>query len=251
LRIVTALAVGVREQHRPLRVDVVFATETIEAYLASLTGRAALRSIANYASDLYRIQARVLPEEAYGPGRRKPHGNGHRADIYDDQATARFLRWARTRRSAATQRQSLAVIALIRGAGAEGTEAGYVRPEDITVDGTDVRVTLGSDRRRRRTVTVLEPFGSILAAIATETRTSHDTFLLGGTSHRRRGRASSLLRDAHMRGVDLDLLRLRDSALVDMCVQYRLPELLAALGMQHPASLERIWPVVRRQVGAP
>lgn len=249
VRNVAPLVRMVVDQHRPLRVDVVFATGTIEHYLQGLCdGNATLKSVATYASVLYGIQPCLLPAHLRGSGARTPRGNKRVELIDESETTARQMRWARTRRNASTRRHSLALIALIRGAGADGGEAARVRAYDdvFTNAAGDVAVRLVATDGTARTVDLHDPWGPLLLACAEEARAANDVWLIGGSTSRR-NRASKLAEHAIKCGLDVDLRRMRDTWRVERCLARDLPALLTELGLARPDSLQRLWPAIQTQ----
>lgn len=237
----------VEDQHRPLRTDVVFATATIEECLTTLDKIAAAKSVATYASELYQLQAVLVPVSQRGAGVRVGRGEKHPARIDSDEITDRLLQWANTRRSEAARRHNLALIALVRGAGASGIRAARTKTTDVHVHpDRSVTVTLTEANGDQRPVSVRAKWAPLLARCVEGSREAGDEWLVGGSSNRKK-RADRMTDQAKRAGAPLDLLRMRNTWMVEVCQQYDLVGLIETLGLASPSSLERLWPVLKRE----
>lgn len=245
MRAACYLAVWADTNGRRLSPGSVFSHETIEAFLAAVSGdESMVRTVATYASDLHAIRT------ALGlPGFTRARYRAPEAPVpYSDDELAAILDQCRRVRHARRRTFVRAAVALVAGAGAGGGEAGEVTPADVveTTGGTEVRLP-------GRTITVGEPWAAMLLAARVLAVRDGERWLLGGGKPLRASRVSDLCNTKGFDGVEFNVTRARYRFVLDAAmsgVYPTIPALLDACGLETLEVFENLLPAMRaRQAG--
>lgn len=230
LRYGAYLAAWADASSRPLRLDVVFHPDTVEAF-ARLLVTSAPASAATVASVLRSMARTLFPEVT--PATRLTHGRPpvQNPPYTDDEIDTLFDcadRLPRLKR----RRHVTALLLLGIAAGAHAGEPNWVRPDDVEViSQAVVRVALRrSADSEARMVEVRGDYAQRLADLALRARTAGETWLIGGDA--RRNRASVLCADtARSWPVRINSFRMRNTYLANLALTHDLSGLLSAAGM--------------------
>jgi hypothetical protein len=214
-------------------------------------------SAATVASALRTMSRTLLPD--LSPARRTVHGrSGITKPPYLAGEIADLYIYASRLPRPKTRRYILSLLYLGLGAGAIDGEQNLARIDEVTTapDGT-VSVVLHRaatelQRASSRTVTVLEPYGHLLADLASDDSVGREVWLLGGGAQRR-NRSSTLLEETvgHVTPA-IDMYRLRSTYLLDLTHRrFTIAELLAAGGVTTLAAFDRVLALQAASVVSP
>jgi hypothetical protein len=224
----------------PLDPELIFDPDTIERFVVE--GLAKNSSRATYRADLRRVAPLLTVKAPWEP----PHTQLSRRQVASPYTSDELDLLCSDGRHQATPGRRRAVrglIALGAGAGLDGRWATRVKAQDVVVDRTKTLLRVGSPSPR--TVPVLAHWEDEVAEMAAM---AGKEFLVGGYSVSR-NRASELLSrlevpPGHLR---LSLARLRSTWLCwHLGAGTRLPELVAAAGLQGTAMLSDLLQFVPR-----
>jgi hypothetical protein len=240
LRVLTQLSAWAVGQGMALDAELVFDPDTIDRFVVE--GLAQNSSRATYRADLRRV-APLLTAKAPWEPRSTQLSRRQVAPPYTQDELNLLRSDALGQRTPQRRRAARALIALGAGAGLDGRWATQIRARDVVVDGamTLLRVRPPS----ARSLPVVAHWEQEVAELAA---TAGQEFLVGGYSVSR-NRASALLsRLEFPRGHPrLSLSRLRSTWLCwHLTAGTRLPELVAAAGLQGTAMLSDLLPFVPR-----
>lgn len=216
--VVGYLAAWVDGQRRPVRSDVVFAPETIAAFLRAWAtgGESSAASLGTYRTLLGLVGAAVLPDVDFSGLPRFPRVRA-KAGATDAEVSL-ALAWADHRVKVHAKRHSRAAVVLARSCGADAGVAPWVRPADVSDDGAWVDFHAPSDGAGERFVRagfVVPAWRDALRQVASAGAKAGDTYLIGGSSSRRSHRLSALVSGAPV-APPVTFTQLRNAWMVDV-----------------------------------
>ncbi len=226
VRDVAYLTAWMHTEHRVLVPATILKAASIEAFLDVLVANGrGQRSVASYASNLHAVRdAHGLPLDVVRrhftkPTAKEPYNAAEIDALYEQAAR---IPTADRRRHATT------CLDLMFGIGAKPTEAGLVRPDDVTKIGAAVAVNVSG-----QSVEVLPAYADSIAKAAALVRAKGGTFLIGGAATTVGGRSSALFFGKGKRWqVTADSRRARATWLVEIAARLDraggLPGLLGA-----------------------
>ncbi len=201
------LAAWSSQQDRPVRVDTIFATDTIEAFIAVVDAAWEPGSVRTVAANLHHLrQAAGQPLDV----ERRTFSRDSPKSPYSSGEIARLYAQAGCVPSAKRRRHVTAGLDLVLGAGISGAAAGSVRPSDLaTVDGR-LFVTLNNADAGPGKLRVLDRYAESLETLQREAADQGEEYMLGGTVLRRDHRFFNVMNPAGERfGVPIDMTRAR------------------------------------------
>jgi hypothetical protein len=201
------LAAWSSQQNRPLRIDAVFAADTIEAFIAFVDGEWESGSVRTVAANLHHLrQAAGQPLDI----ERRTFSRDAPKTPYSSDEIARLYAQAASVPTAKRRRSVTAALDLILGAGISGADAGSVRPSDLVTNDGRLYVTVQGGDERPGKMWVLDRHAESLEKLRQVAAANGDEYMLGGTVLRRDRRFFNVMNpDGERFGVPVDMTRAR------------------------------------------